>query len=760
MLRVGSWLYGGKKPIASLSTQSLDSLAESQELTNAMAAISHILNDDIEGAEERLKQSNSAFHKLGIGAVAFIRATLGFKQEALREAFDRLADAETSSSNEQNKAIHTSNAPNAYQSSIYAPGTEFALTQCLAQLMGAVVCVQLGGLTDTIKGFYKLRKAYITLDGIMQMERRYLQDRAVASTVASTRGSSESITRAGSGAENEDVKNSGAVKDENTAFPKPHHSTPTFQLPQDDEETPKKQAPPQQGEKLPVKGKALDPVQNLTGRLPKLSVSTGDLRSQRTSTPRQEQENTPEPNFNSDPDSGIFNHPIDAYIHSGANLCFGVLLLVISMFPPTFSKLLAVVGFRGDKELGLRMLWQASKFHNMNGAMAALAILGYYNAFVRFCDIVADGTGEEDDVGGYPAAQLSSLLSDARARYPTSQLWLLEESRMHSANRRLDTGLKLLLGEHKSPLLQIQMLHAFERSLNAMYMHQYELCASSFDECAELDPGTRALFYYIAASSHFALYRQNIQTSPDVAQKHGDKALELFRLAPEHAGKRKILARQLPFDTFVVRKVAKWEARAKEWKVDFLDAIGIDPLEEMIFFWNGYNRMPAEQLEQCLQNLSWSDSSSNPHWHRESLDEQAILSLLRACIYRSLGRHDEAKNMLQGEILQHDKLLFKGYLKDEWTLPTAHYEMAANLWMERHAYIPQVPLSDSPKPKADPVEDQASRDEHDALKVKECKEWLDKAAKWERYDLDSQIGLKVSSGEEAIRKWEALHSTT
>lgn len=30
MLRVGSWLYG-KKPLASMSTQSLDSLAESQE---------------------------------------------------------------------------------------------------------------------------------------------------------------------------------------------------------------------------------------------------------------------------------------------------------------------------------------------------------------------------------------------------------------------------------------------------------------------------------------------------------------------------------------------------------------------------------------------------------------------------------------------------------------------------------------------------------------------------------------------------------
>lgn len=167
--------------------------------------------------------------------------------------------------------------------------------------------------------------------------------------------------------------------------------------------------------------------------------------------------------------------------------------------------------------------------------------------------------------------------------------------------------------------------------------------------------------------------------------------------------------------------------------------------------------MTADQLEQCLLNLSWSDGGGNKNWHRESLDEYAILSILRAGVFRSLGRYDEAKQLLQKDILPHDRTLFKGNLKDDWTCPTAHYEMAANLWMERHAYKPQVSLDGSKKPDVvDPtVGDEASREEHDALKVRECKDWLDKAARWERYDLDSQIGLKVTSGEEAVRKWEA-----
>jgi hypothetical protein len=181
-----------------------------------------------------------------------------------------------------------------------------------------------------------------------------------------------------------------------------------------------------------------------------------------------------------DPDSETFNHPIDVFVHSGANLCFGTLLLIISMVPPAFSRLLSIIGFRGDKERGLRMLWQASKFHNLNGAIAALALLGFYNGFVRYCDIVPDPTGEEDDVEGYPIQRLSSLLSDMRTRYPQSQLWLLEESRMEGANKRLETALELLCGEKKSPLQQVEALHTFEKSLDAMYLHKYELCSAAF----------------------------------------------------------------------------------------------------------------------------------------------------------------------------------------------------------------------------------------------------------------------------------------
>lgn len=187
--------------------------------------------------------------------------------------------------------------------------------------------------------------------------------------------------------------------------------------------------------------------------------------------------------LNYDPDSDIFSSQIDVFVHAGANFCFGILLLLISMVPPSFSKLLSIIGFYGDKKRGLRMLWQASKFHNLIGGMSAFAVLGYYNGFVRYCDIMPDATpGVDEDVEGYPRERLAVLLNEMRTRFPNSQLWLLEESRMDGANKNLERALELLRGDKQSPLKQVEALRVFERSLNAMYLHRYELCAESFLE--------------------------------------------------------------------------------------------------------------------------------------------------------------------------------------------------------------------------------------------------------------------------------------
>ncbi|KAK5806276.1 hypothetical protein VI817_000534 [Penicillium citrinum] len=708
MLRVGSWLYG-KKP-ANASTQSLDSLTEVKD------SATNILNDDVDAAENGLATGTSTFHNLGKGVVAFVRATLGFEQEIMRQASDRLYEAETSAASEQHRAQHNSHAPNAFRSEIYTPGTEYALCQAIAQLMGAVVGVLNESLTESIKAFYRLRKAYIALDAILKMEEKFMEQRDPSRVLLP---SSTDVAK--------DIGPHAKVSDSSSSSIKgASASTKT----------------------IPADGKDLS--KSLSGLT--VSPEPGSNDSTRSATPSGSNV------IDHDPDSDIFQNEIDIFVHSGANFCFGILLLLISMVPPAFSKLLSIIGFHGDKQRGLRMLWQASKFHNLIGGMAALALLGYYNGFVRYCDIMPDPTPGEADVEGIPQERLTALLAEMRTRFPNSQLWLLEESRMKGANKELDVALELLNGEHKSPLKQVEALRVFEKSLNALFLHEYEVCSEAFIECVDLNSWSRSLYYYIAGSCHVALYRQNID-DPKKAELHAKKATKFIREAPAHAGKKRFMARQLPFDVFVTRKIAKWEARAKEWNVSLVDAIGVDPIEEMIFFWNGHSRMTRAQLEESLARLAWCESEANKTWSREGTEEKAILELLRAAVFRSLRNHEEAKRIIKTRVLVHDKSLFKGHLRDDWVHPVAHFEMAANFWMERPTYQALHGSGDeTEKSTSSPTGSRSSQEQQDERhQVKECKTYLEQAAKWESYELDARIGLKVTAAMEAVHKWETMH---
>jgi hypothetical protein len=178
------------------------------------------------------------------------------------------------------------------------------------------------------------------------------------------------------------------------------------------------------------------------------------------------------------------------------------------------------------------------------------------------------------------------------------------------------------------------------------------------------------------------------------------------------------MAKQLPFDVFVDRKIKKWEQRAKDFDCDFIDAIGVSPINEMTYFWNGYKRMQPKDLEISMTKLEWSTTEANPLWAKEGLDEHAILAVLKASILRNMKKPEKAREIIETEILNHEWVEFKGGLKDNWTSPVAHYEMSVCYWNE---YCQS----------------------HENTDLESTTKWLQKCAAWEAYDLDARYGFFI-----------------
>ncbi|KAI4156302.1 MAG: hypothetical protein LQ340_000392 [Diploschistes diacapsis] len=657
-------------------------------------------------------------------------------------ASDRLAETENSANDDLRRSQRDSSA---YRSNIYEPGAEFALCIAMSQLMGATVAVFRESLTDSLKGFYKLRKAYIALEGIVAAEKAYMEGNPNSSiSIKVSRSSvpgtplrqSTSAIRLAKSYPGTPIKSLHLEVDGKQTRVERHEDENEDEV---DDFYDAEEVHRSKPEHLGYSGKV--EVDGVVKQFEDQSIDQPTPHSpllERVSSYFSVQ--TPKELAHLDLDA--LETPIDKFIHSGANLCYGILLLLLSLVPPAFSKLLSIIGFRGDRRRGLSMLWQASRFPNAMGAMASLVLLAHYNTLVATSDIVLDidpdlPIDSPDSVDGYPTQRLESVLRDMQQRFPNSKLWLLEEARMHAANKDLDGSLQMLKGDFSGPLKQTKALAIFERSIQSMYTHDYFLCASSFQICCELNNWSHALYLYTAGAAYIELYRQIQPKDPKKAAEYGKKAQELFEESKGKVGKRRVMARQLPFDAFVARKLSKWEARAKEWDVPFIDAIGVSPLVEMIFFWNGFKKMTDNYLERALEVVQWSDDEKrNRTWSKESLDEHAILAVLRATIFRSLGHQQKAMNHLRSEILSHDKLQFKGGFKDDWTCPAAHYEMAANLWALR-----------------DKSPGQEASEENRKL-VFEAEEWLEKTRQWESYSLDTRVGIKVTSGLDTTKRWK------
>ncbi|KAL7913960.1 hypothetical protein GGI35DRAFT_231059 [Trichoderma velutinum] len=714
MSRLGGWFRSGgnSKNGSDTSLSPIDSIAKEKEnLVEAMNWVELIMNDDIDGAWEKLQLGDSAFHEMGSSVAFFMRSVLGFEKQVMTEATARLTECENRAWADLKRAQKHGAAYNSSQ--LYPPGTEYELIIAETQLMGAVVGVLHESLVEAMRSFYKLRKAFLTLDAIVASEAKIFGKATPGSSRMSLEGSTSTSTGDASGTEStaSTLSSSDLEASVDSSRSQSGQQTPSDQADTAPTSPTSPTSAAQQLEKLNL-GKLED-----TSKL-SLQSKESDLSS-----------------------DVELDNPVDKFIHSGANMCFGVLLLILSLIPPAFSRILSIVGFHGDRSRAVKMLWKSAAHSNINGAVAGMMLLAYYNGLLGAADILPAPKDYDADAEavGPPVEKCEKLLAEMRSRYPDSRLWRVDEARMLANERKLTEALELLKTGKESKMKQVAALNNFELSLNCMFSYDWELMRSSFLKCLEVNDWSPSMYYYMAGCASLELYRTAFHSGDkDEARRQKNKTEEYYRKAPTVIGKKRLMARQLPLETFLQRKIQKWEDRAKALGIDLADAIGSSPALEMCYVWNGQKRMGTEQLEKGLDFLNWercTASKENLDKIQAEKDEMAVWAVSRASLLRGAEKLDEARALLKEKVIDLDRSVFKGAAKDDYVLPAAIYELGAIAWAE---------CSNPPEGEEKEIL------EYRRKKMQECEEQINKVKVWEAYVLDARIGMRATSGLETL----------
>lgn len=173
-----------------------------QHLENAMAWADVLMEDEMSGATQALDagaEFESTFHRLGAAATLFMRGVTGFDPSNMNAAAERLAECEVAITEEARRAqrmnavIASARARGdrpAGPAKSYPPGTEYELARAEAQLMGAVMGILHGQAPEGTQMFHKMRRAWKTLEKIVDGTRKGTRDNSASPPADSIAASS------------------------------------------------------------------------------------------------------------------------------------------------------------------------------------------------------------------------------------------------------------------------------------------------------------------------------------------------------------------------------------------------------------------------------------------------------------------------------------------------------------------------------------------------------------------------------------------
>ncbi|KAK6199563.1 mitochondrial outer membrane protein IML2 [Scheffersomyces amazonensis] len=728
-----------------------------------------LLKDEANARQESGSDQPAGIFPLALGVMEFIEATLGFEPEVMDKAMKTLNEAEAASLANSKYNVKYNMAT----SCIYPPGTEFQVTYAESTLLNALLMLlkENNGMVEGAKALFKLRRAYQTLDSIYKK----IKDSEGVFNKNLARVKKESIGRSVSSVDL-------------PGFEVPSATSSSASLPED-LRLMKNLEKVYQMRKSRVEGTNINQIPENTIAPPNLFEGL-DLDSTRTGESITSSVGSTGNNNSPSADNHLHVSTVDEFIHSGVQLCFGILQVVLSLIPPTIGKVLSIVGFRGDRETGLKMLWRtAITSRNIHGDLALLCLLVFYDGPVQFVDVGFQLPGHEDSnvkhvlnieskttiseqdlskVLQNPNLYTPQLLKKVRHLFPHNALWLSQEGRILASQGQLHRATAMMqeFTDDESSIINMQQVEAlmiFDRAMLYSFQHDYVKAARDFIYLIDINSWSKGVYLYMAAACYLEHYRalkmglvqpDDTSSLEEELAKYEKLAFKYFELAPTYVPGHGINAsqkkggiggssKQMPFDKFLLRKMKHIEGQKSQYpNIAYVDLVGTSLIHELVYFWNGYNRMDTEDLQISLKLLGYSGAidseySANTKDHNyakinEIEDEAHIRFFLQALVLRSLGEVEQGQTLIDTKlcpaIIVQDfpQFRFHKSIYSPYLYPTVMYEKAMFTWMLHSK-----------------VSDRASL----RLAVAESKGWLKRAEHVGEgdYELSNRTGMRIKA---------------
>lgn len=721
----------------------MQALNQAKQFEVALKSMDYLLNDEAEiglkllsdGIDEVKKTHGKLYHTFGedmilslaTGVIHFLEATLGFEPK-------KIAKAQAAMNKTEQLAIKAEKfniEHNIIASEKYEIGMECKIAYIESCLLSALLMLFTESYMDTIKALYKLKKAYSGLISLNKTVQK-LKDKPYK---LKKRASSKSENNDALNLSRETSKDSfetcfenesecneykehiRANEDTLTAASKTSKSEETSKillgnyLPSD--------IPAGVFENLESKQQ----LSSLSEKEHELISMMKDVYQMRDSRLRGSHLGNKHPVLRKklgDPQNaaaassssafvylngeGHEKPTIDEFIESGVSLCYGIIQLILSILPPAVTTVLNAIGFKIDKLEGLQLLWDVVNERNIFSGLSLGSLVIYYHGPFKFIDNNFDIPIEDKKIRHliHPGKLLDNQILKATCVFPESSLWVLQEGIILSSEGQLKKALDVI---GRKPINSIQMLQikaqiVFCRALLYCFSFEFEKAAADFLYLLEINEWSHAFYTYFAGCCYLEAYRlcdilskdptaaaiQHLVSSIDTSKKQYFKkrAEECLEKAPTYLNKKKFMSNNLPFDNFMLRKLKQFneiEKKLKSSNVDLIDSVATSPIMELIYLYDGFNRMDNVQLNFALNYALQYDNKAT---QLKVPSQISIKNFLNATILKNLKEFEQANSLIQKELLpliiDKNSGKFIKLKHNPWLYPSVFYELALINW--------------------------------------------------------------------------------